>query len=53
MLDGQLEKIDRRGYVVLDAIKYGRLPPQGSLASPHWACPVLVDTFGLANGSVL
>jgi hypothetical protein len=35
MHEEQLERLDRRGYVVLDAIKYDRPPPDVSHASPH------------------
>lgn len=35
MDEDQLERLDRRGYVVLEAIKYDRSPPAGSNASPH------------------
>jgi hypothetical protein len=33
--EDQLERLDHRGYVVLDAITYDRGPPAGSHASPH------------------
>jgi hypothetical protein len=33
--EDRLERLDSRGYVVLDAIKYDRPPPAGSHASPH------------------
>lgn len=35
MDEDQLERLDRRGYVVLDAIKCDRPPPAVSNASPH------------------